>query len=195
MEGLESMSNPTIFNDLRDVKLIKRFNFQDGRGFFKKLFSKKNFFFLKNNFIKEISFSLTKKIGTIRGFHFQFPPCCEDKIIYCLEGKIFDVSLDVRKRSKSFLKHKCFVLDSKKNNCLFIPKGFAHGYQTITKNCKVLYLMSATFSSKKQCRIFPMDSTLNIKWPIKKIYISKLDKNGEKMTDKFINILKSKIYL
>jgi dTDP-4-dehydrorhamnose 3,5-epimerase len=195
MESMEIMKRSIIYNDLRDVKLIKNLNFYDQRGFFKKLFSNKIFFFLKNNFIKEVSFSLTKKIGTIRGLHFQFSPSCEDKIVYCLEGKIFDVALDIRKKSKSFLKHTCFLLDSKKNNCLFIPKGFAHGFQSLKKNCKVLYIMSANYDLKKQGRIFPMDSTLNIKWPIKKKYISKIDKNAKKITNKFVNILKRKIYL
>ena len=161
-----------------EAKKIKLKENKDNRGFFIKLFCKENFSKKLNNLnIKQINYSFNKKKGTIRGLHYQDNPYSEQKILYCLKGKIFDVIVDIRKSSKNYLKYKKFILEEKKNEVLIIPKGFAHGFQTLTNNCKILYFHSGLYKKKFEKGINPMDSNIRINWPIKKVIISKKDKN------------------
>ena len=161
-----------------EAKKIKLKENKDNRGFFIKLFCKENFSKKLNNInIKKINYSFNKKKGTIRGLHYQDNPYSEQKILYCLKGKIFDVIVDIRKSSKNYLKYKKFTLEEKKNEVLIIPKGFAHGFQTLTNNCKILYFHSDLYKKKFEKGINPMDSKIRINWPIKKVIISKKDKN------------------
>jgi dTDP-4-dehydrorhamnose 3,5-epimerase len=169
-----------------DVAKIKIKQFKDHRGDFNKVYSRKLFSFIKKkSFIKEVNYCLTKKRGTIRGMHFQFGPFKEDKIVTCLKGEIFDVVIDLRKKSKSFMKYKTFILNEKTNYSLFIPKGFAHGYQSITNNTLVLYLMSANYASKYSSGINPFSKSLNIQWPVKKRIVAIKDKNLPDLTPNF----------
>jgi len=158
-------------------KKIKLKNNKDNRGFFLKLFCKESLSKKMNNLdIKQVNYSFNKKKGTIRGLHYQANPYSDQKFLYCLKGKIFDVIVDIRKSSKNYLKYKKFILDEKKNEVLIIPKGFAHGFQTLTNNCKILYFHSGLYKKKYENGINPMDSKIKIDWPIKKITISKKDK-------------------
>ena len=158
----------------KKIKLKKN---KDNRGFFLKLFCKESLSSRFNNLdIKQINYSCNKKRGTIRGLHYQRSPYSEQKILYCLKGKIFDVLVDVRKSSKNYLKYKKFILDEKKDEFLIIPKGFAHGFQTLTNNCVILYFHSGLYKKDYESGINPMDDIVKIKWPIKKIIISKKDK-------------------
>ena len=158
----------------KKIKLKKN---KDNRGFFLKLFCKESLSSRFNNLdIKQINYSFNKKRGTIRGLHYQRSPYSEQKILYCLKGKIFDVLVDVRKSSKNYLKYKKFILDEKKDEFLIIPKGFAHGFQTLTNNCVILYFHSGLYKKNYESGINPMDDIIKIKWPIKKIIISKKDK-------------------
>ena len=179
-------SNKLIKKKILDVKKVKIKSFKDHRGEFNKVYSKKLFSFLKKkSFLKEVNYCFTKKRGTIRGMHFQFGSFKEDKIVTCLKGEIFDVVIDLRKKSKSFMSYKTFLLNEKTNHSLFIPKGFAHGYQSITDNTIVLYLMSANFAPKYSTGINPLSKLLNIKWPINKKIIAIKDKNLPHLTSNF----------
>ena len=164
--------------NLLNAKIIKTKKFQDHRGKFNKYFSMAMYPFFKKEkiSIEEINYCFTKKRGTIRGMHFQKGIYEEDKIITCLKGKIFDVVVDLRKESKNFLKYKSFILDSKINRSLFIPRGFAHGYQSIFDNTEILYFVSNQYMPKFEGGINPLCKQLNIKWPIKKKIISSKDK-------------------
>jgi len=157
----------------------------DNRGYFFKVFDYKDF--QKSNFkhiIKQVNISNNKKKGTIRGLHYQINKHKEQKIIICIKGSIFDVLVDIRKNSKNFL--KCFTnkLTEKNGKILVIPMGFAHGYQTLEKNTKILYLHSNTYSKKNERSLNPMDKKLNIKWPVKTMHISIKDKNTKMINDK-----------
>lgn len=154
---------------------------KDFRGHLSRIFCKKQFFKISNNFsIKQINYTFTKKTGTIRGMHYQNKPFEEDKIVICVKGKIYDVALDIRKNSKTFLKSDKVILSGKKNNMHLIPKGFAHGYQSLTNNCELIYLHSNFYSKRKSKSICPIKNKFKINWPIKKITISKKDKQGKK---------------
>jgi dTDP-4-dehydrorhamnose 3,5-epimerase len=174
-------------NILVKAKIFNTNNFKDHRGNFKKIFSKKLLSFLKNYkiHIKEINYCYSKKKGTIRGMHFQVGKYKEDKIITCLKGKIFDVVIDLRKKSKNFLKCQSFILNENSNKSLFVPKGFAHGYQSITDKTEILYLVTSKYSRKHEGGINPLSKFFNIKWPIKNKILSKKDKKLKKFQPNF----------
>jgi dTDP-4-dehydrorhamnose 3,5-epimerase len=150
----------------------------DERGYFARIFCKKEFKKIGFDFkIVQVNRSLTKKRGTIRGLHFQKPPKSEDKIVVCLKGKIFDVALDLRKNSPTFGKWVGVELSEENKKMFLIPKGFAHGFQTLTDNCEILYFVSEFYSPKYESGIRWDDPFFNIKWPIKNPILSEKDKN------------------
>lgn len=160
------------------VKLISNDFYRDKRGFFFESYKKKHF--KKINFVQDnISFSKNK--ATLRGLHFQKPPFDQAKLLYVLNGEIFDVVVDLRKNSKTYGEHKCFILNEKNFNSIFISSGFAHGFLTMTKNVKLFYKVSNYYSKKNDYSIKWDDKELSIKWPIKKfnnITLSEKDKNA-----------------
>ena len=164
--------------------LFEHSNFEDERGTFAKIFSdqfaKK---YLKKKKIKQINYSITKKKFSIRGLHYQ-NPFCEFKLVKCLEGKIFDVVIDLRKKSKTFLKTQTFVLESTKPQILLIPENCAHGFQTLESNCKILYLHSNSYYPNFSKGFHYKDPFFNINWPSKPTNISKKDSTYQ-LIDKF----------
>lgn len=172
---------------MSDVKIIQTKKFKDHRGKFNKYFSMElyPFFKKKNISIKEINYCMTSRKGTVRGMHFQTSSFKEDKIITCINGKIFDAVVDLRKNSKNFLKYKFFILDGKTNHSLFIPKGFAHGYQSMTNNTEILYFVTSQYMPKFEKGINPLCPKLNIKWPISNKIISIKDKKLPHLNSKF----------
>lgn len=150
----------------------------DERGYFTRIFCKEELAKIGLNFnIVQISQSLTKRKGTIRGMHFQKEPKAEDKIIQCLRGAIYDVAIDLRKDSPTFGKWVAEELNEDNKKMLLIPKGFAHGFQTLTDNCEVQYFMSEFYTSKYANGVRWNDLFLNIKWPVKNPILSEKDKN------------------
>ena len=123
---------------------------------------------------KRVHFSTNNKKGTIRGLHFQ-KKNKQNKLLIVQEGAIFDVLVNINKKSKNFKKIYTFTLGEKKRfNCIYIPSDFAHGFQTLKKNAKLIYLIDQNFEKKNELIRFD-DEKLNIKWPIKKITLSKKD--------------------
>jgi dTDP-4-dehydrorhamnose 3,5-epimerase len=149
--------------------------YKDKRGYFSKIYSPKKSP-IKN--IKQINLSLTKKIGIIRGLHLQLGKFKETRIIKCIKGQIFDVVVDLRPSSKTYLKYKSKILKENEDLNIVVPKGFAHGFQTLKRNTKILYLHSNEYSKKNEMTIYPLDARINIKWPIKVINMSSKDKKG-----------------
>lgn len=151
-------------------KLLKIKKFSDKRGY-SQVFEFNQYF--KNKF-KRVYFSINKKKGTIRGLHFQ-KRNKQNKLLIVLEGAIFDVLININKQSKNFKKIYSFKIgDKKKFNCIYIPSNFAHGFQTLEKNTKLIYLIDQKFEKRNELIRFDNEN-LNIKWPIKKIIISKKD--------------------
>lgn len=162
---------------LRNSYLILPQKIQDSRGYFSRTFDKNEFVKrkLNHNFVQD-SISFNEKKGTIRGMHFQKPPFQETKIVSCIQGKIFDVIIDLRIRSKTYKKWFCCELDSKKNNMIYIPEGFAHGFQTLDNNVVVSYKMSEFFNPKFYYGIRWNDPIFNINWPLEPTVLSEKDK-------------------
>lgn len=153
----------------------------DERGFFARFFCHDEL--LKNgiNFsLKQINTTFTKSKGTIRGFHFQYPPKAEDKIIRCFKGSIFDTIVDLRHNSKTYGKSISIVLNDSNKKMLYIPKGFAHAFQTLEENCELLYLHSEVYNPLFEGGIIYNDIDLNIDWPFPVSKISEKDLKNER---------------
>ena len=160
----------------KNLFLIKLDKMSDFRGNFSRLFCDKIFTDFGVKFkIKQVSLAKNPKKFTLRGMHFQDYPKREQKLLFCLKGKIWDVVVDVRKDSSTFGQWQHFELNNK--NCLFIPKGFAHGYITMTNNVELIYLMDEFYELKLAKGIIWNDKNVGIKWPQKPILISKKDQN------------------
>lgn len=150
----------------------------DSRGYYTRIFCKKEL--EKNNLffdVVQINRSVTKKKGTIRGLHIQGEPKLEAKIMQCLKGAIFDVVIDLRKNSPTFGQWIGQELSEENNKMLFVPKGFAHGFQTLTDNCLVQYPVSEFYAPEFEKGISWNDPFFNINWPIKQPILSEKDKN------------------
>lgn len=172
---------------LKNVYLIKHNVFSDDRGYFKRLFCKNE---LKKNGIvfdnKQSNYSFNKKKYTLRGFHFQKKPFQEDKIISCISGKIYDIILDLRPKSKTFLKWISVDIDSKDSISLIIPKGCANAWLTIKDNTSLIYYHSQFYKPKSELSIRYNDPFFKFIWPSKPKKISIKD---NKIKDFSINNL------
>lgn len=149
---------------------------EDGRGYFARIFAKEELKKVGVDFsIVHINRSLSKEKGVIRGVHYQSKPKEEDKIIQCLEGKIFDVVVDIRKDSKTYGQWFSQILDSQNKKMLLIPKGCAHGFQTLEKNTNVEYFVTEYYAPDFESGIRYDDPSFSIGWPIKKTIVSEKD--------------------
>ena len=162
-----------IFSNLTKIIPTK---IADNRGDFSRIFCQEQLqTILDKRTIKQINFSKTKIKGSVRGLHYQKPPNCELKIVYCLKGVIFDVIVDVRKGSDTFLNWHSEELNSKNLNAIIIPEGFAHGFQTLSDNVEILYIHTASYVKSKEAALNYNDPKLDISWPLKVSEISNKD--------------------
>lgn len=127
--------------------------------------------------IAQANISLTKVKGSIRGMHFQRPPESEIKIVRCIKGAVFDVIIDIRANSPTFLQWFGETLTTENRKMMYIPEGFAHGFQTLDENSELLYFHTEFFSPGCESGIRFDDPLLSIKWPLPIGDISKRDKS------------------
>jgi len=157
---------------IKDLTLIRSPVFTDNRGFFKEV-DRQNI--LRKKFIFDC-FSFSKK-NTLRGLHLQKKKS-QAKIITVVQGKILDVVVDLRKKSKTYGKHFAIEISQNSNFSLFIPENFAHGFLCLSKNCGVYYKCTNYRDKNSETTIKWNDKKLDIRWPIKKPILSKKDKMG-----------------
>ncbi len=139
----------------------------DARGFLDRIFCETELTpALKGDRIAAVNRTLTAKRGTIRGMHFQFPPHCEDKLVSCLRGEVFDVAVDLRAGSPTFLAWHAEILSAGNHHSLLIPKGCAHGFQALTDDCELLYLHTAGYHPESEGGLDALDPRLGIQWPL-----------------------------
>lgn len=159
--------------------LIEGHKFEDERGFLVKTYLESEFKKAKIDYeFKEYYYSFSKRNVT-RGLHYQKYPYEQGKLIHVTQGKIFDVAVDIRKKSPFYGKWTSVVLSEKSPQIFWIPPGFAHGYQSLEDSC-VSYIMTSEYSPKYEDGIIWNDKKLNIKWPIKKPILSKRDSSFPK---------------
>ncbi|MGD9731214.1 MAG: dTDP-4-dehydrorhamnose 3,5-epimerase [Desulfamplus sp.] len=163
--------------------------FIDDRGLFARTFCKKEFNQIGfDKEIVQINHSLTKNKGTIRGLHYQRPPACEIKIIRCTQGHVFDVMVDLRVDSPTFLKWHSVELSSDNMKMVYIPEGFAHGFQSLTDNVELIYYTSEFYTPECERGLKFDDPALMIKWPLTLSCISTKDKRHLIINDDFKGI-------
>lgn len=149
---------------------------EDSRGYFVRVFAKEKLKKAGIDFsIVHINRSLTVDKGTIRGMHYQRKPKEEDKIIQCLSGKIFDVALDLRRGSKTFGQWVSETLNPRSRKMFLVPKGCAHGFQTLEKNTVVEYFVTQYYAPDFESGVRYKDPYFSINWPIKKAIVSEKD--------------------
>ena len=132
--------------------------------------------------LNSLSMAANTDAGTLRGIHFQISPFQEEKVIICLRGAIFDVIVDLREGSPTIGKWASIELRSDQPASLFLPKGFAHGYQTLTPDASVFYGLSSEYLPEKARSLMFSDGDLNISWPLPVSQISLKDSQGISLT-------------
>ena len=158
---------------------IKPITFLDQRGTFTKTFQKKEFKRLGLNSDWEEDYYSYSKKDVIRGMHLQLPPYDNYRLVYCLHGEVLDVSLDLRSSLPSFGKTHIFKLSSKKKNGLYIPKGIAHGFLSLTDNSLISYKTSAIHSPEHDTGV--AWNSFGFEWPVKSPIITERDKTLEEL--------------
>ena len=152
---------------LIDLKIIQRDQKKDSRGYFSRLFCPNE---LKSSGwhdgVFQINESFTESKGTVRGMHYQKHPWNEAKIVSCVRGKIFDVAIDLRPNSPTYLKWHGVELSSDNAKAMLIPEGYAHGFQSLSDDVLLIYAHSKLYNSDASTGINPFDPKIAIKWPI-----------------------------
>ena len=124
----------------------------------------------------QCNLTLTKKRGMIRGMHFQTEPKPETKLIRCSAGAVYDVLVDVRRSSPTFGQWEAFDLSGENRRMIYVPGGFAHGFQCLTDNCELFYQMSESYCPELARGLRWNDPTVNIRWPIAQPILSERDR-------------------
>ena len=161
-----------IKTKFKDLLVIQNKPFKDKRGYFKEL--------IRENIINKkfpfLVMSYSKK-NVIRGLHLQSKKS-QGKFISVIKGKIFDVAVDLRKNSKTFGTYYGCILSEKNSTSIFIPPGFAHGFQALEKENHIIYSCTQYRHTKSEISIKFNDNDLNIKWPLKKVIVSEKDEKA-----------------
>jgi len=179
-----------VSTQLEGLKLIIPEINSDERGFFFRSFCKKTF---TNAGIKNIEFvqlnhSFNKEKGIFRGLHYQHSLAAEEKLVRCISGAIYDIVVDIRKESPTFLKWQGFEIDDLNHNMLFIPKGFAHGFITLVPNTILSYHHTEYYQPGFEGGLSVFDPKLSINLPLEIAVISKRDKQHPFINEDFSGI-------
>lgn len=170
--------------------LIQRKRIGDMRGYLERLFCAREFPEAGwTESIAQINQTYTANQGTVRGMHFQYPPHAEKKMVMCMKGRVYDVAVDIRKNSPTFLKWHGEILSPESSNALLIPEGFAHGFQTLTPDVEMLYCHSEFYAPEYEVGICPTDAAVNIAWPLKIADMSNRDKSHPKINETFDGVV------
>lgn len=139
----------------------------DERGMFARIFCSREFADSGlNTEWPQMNVALSIQAGTLRGMHFQRAPYAECKLVRALRGRAHDVIVDLRSGSESFGQHIALELDSEVRNAIYVPEGFAHGYQALTANCELQYFCSSPYAPEAEGGVQALDSELGIQWPL-----------------------------
>jgi dTDP-4-dehydrorhamnose 3,5-epimerase len=171
---------------LAGLAVVQRHVRDDTRGFFSRFYCADELaaagFALP---VVQINHTRTLRRGAVRGLHFQRPPHAEDKFVSCLRGEVFDVAVDLRRGSPTFLRWHAEVLSADNRASLMIPQGFAHGFQTLTDDCELLYLHSHAYEPEVEGALHVNDPALAIAWPLPITEISDRDAAHAPITPAF----------
>lgn len=171
---------------VEDLQLIQRQPIGDERGYLERLFCIDDLkVIIGSRTVVQINHTMTAKVGTVRGIHYQKVPYSEMKLVSCLRGEVFDVAVDLRKDSPTFLKWHAEILSAQSFNTLCIPEGFAHGFQTLTHDCQLIYFHTAVYTPEAEAGLNALDPLLSISWPMPIKERSTRDQNHAMLTSDF----------
>lgn len=158
--------------------LVQRKRFEDPRGFLSRFYCAEEFESAgMHSAISQINHTLTRRKGAVRGMHFQHPPHAETKIVNCLHGEVFDVAVDLRRNSPTFLQWHAEILSAQNQRSLLIPEGFAHGFQALADDCEIVYLHTAAYKKTAEAALNATDPRLAIAWPLEISEMSDRDRS------------------
>ena len=171
------------------VKIIETSLIADTRGSFARLYCENELSsVIESRKIVQINHSRTLNTGSIRGLHFQKPPHAEMKFIRCLKGGVWDIALDLRANSPTFLKWHAVELTPANNRMVVIPEGCAHGFQVLEPDSELLYLHTAFYEPSFEGGVHYADPRIDITWPLPPTDISERDKNYPHLDSTFVGI-------
>src|SRR5690606_6550465 len=172
--------------ELPGLVLIELEPFQDDRGFFTRIFCRREFSDagLDADFV-QTNHSITHQKGTVRGLHYQHPPDMEAKVIRCIRGAVYDVAVDLRKNSPTYLHYFTVELSESNNRMIYIPRGFAHGFQTLDDHTSLIYQHSAYYRPGAEGGLRYDDPAIGIIWPLPVTMISEKDRSYAYITPAF----------
>lgn len=158
------------------LKIITPDKFDDNRGYFMKSFEKKVFAGQGIDFeITQVNHSFNLLKGTLRGMHFQIEPFAQEKLVFCIKGSVFDVAIDLRKDSQTYGKWFGLELSEENKQILYIPKGFAHGFQTLQDNTEFMYYLQGEYSKEHESGVLWNDPAFAINWPLQPTVVADKD--------------------
>jgi dTDP-4-dehydrorhamnose 3,5-epimerase len=171
---------------LSGVHVLQRHPIGDARGYLERLFCDNELeAWLDGGGIRQVNHTLTETAGTVRGLHFQLPPHAEAKIVTCLRGEVFDVAVDLRHGSPTFLRWHAERLSATNHRSLLIPPGVAHGFQTLVPDCELLYFHTTPYAADAEAGVHPTDPRLGVAWPLPVEGLSPRDRDFPALTDDF----------
>ena len=139
--------------------------------------------------IAQINHTLTARQGTVRGMHFQYPPHSETKLVSCIRGEVWDVAVDLRTDSNTYLQWHAEHLSAENGCAMLIPEGFAHGFQALSDNVELLYCHSRPYAGRAEGGLNPLDPQLQIQWPLPIVEMSQRDAEHPALTNLFTGIV------
>lgn len=171
---------------LAGLYLIERQRLCDERGFLSRLFCAQELALVGWMLpIAQINHTHTQRRGTVRGLHYQKSPYSETKLVSCLRGEVWDVAVDIRAGSPTFLQWHAQHLSADNGCALLIPQGFAHGFQALTDDVELLYCHSVAYASDYETGLNPLDPRLTVKWPLAVAELSARDQAHTWLNDDF----------
>jgi dTDP-4-dehydrorhamnose 3,5-epimerase len=171
---------------IRGLMVLERRPLGDSRGQLDRMFCAHELSALLGGAsVIQSNLTRTSTRGIVRGMHLQAPPYSEDKIVTCLQGRVWDVAVDVRAESPTFLQWHAEILDGCSHRSFLIPRGFAHGFQTLTDDCAMLYFHTAPHSPAAEVGLDALDPRLAIAWPEPVTVRSERDSGHPWITDAF----------
>ena len=175
---------------LKDAYIFEPEPIIDHRGKFARIYCRRELEMLGNcKPIVQINHSFTKEKGAIRGMHFQYPPNTEIKIVKCVAGSVYDVIIDLRQNSPTFRKWYGETLSAENMKMMYIPEGFAHGFQVFDTNSELIYFHSQFYSPQHEGGIRFDDPVINISWPLEVTEVSNRDQRHHLLTEDFKGIV------
>lgn len=176
--------------ELAGLYLAQRTAIEDDRGYLSRFFCAEAFAKAGLSIsVVQINHTLTRKKGAVRGMHFQHIPHAEKKLVSCIKGEVWDVAVDLRRNSPTFLRWHGELLSASNRKSLLIPEGFAHGFQTLTEDCELIYLHTEAYHPASEDALNALDPALSINWPLDIVELSDRDRKHKFIEQNFQGII------